>query len=86
MTDAARSVDKLAEAVCSFSGDTQVLMADGTREPIAEIEVGDEVLLAYDPETGDRGARRVTRLWVYKDEMLKLEIDGADVVTTVDHP
>ena len=38
-------------AACSFSADTEVLMADGTTKPISEIEVGDWVL-AEDPETG----------------------------------
>ncbi|MFE9404726.1 RHS repeat-associated core domain-containing protein [Streptomyces sp. NPDC006530] len=43
----------------SFTADTQVLMADGTRKPIQGINVGDTVI-ATDPETGDSGARAVT--------------------------
>lgn len=71
--------------LCSFSGETEVLMADGTTKPISEIEVGDEVL-AVDPETGERGAREVTHLWVHHDTIIDLEIDGHDVATTEDHP
>lgn len=71
---------------CSFSGDTEVLMADGTTKPISKVEVGDEVR-ATDPETGEDGARKVTRLWVHQDELLTLQLeDGAHVTTTEDHP
>lgn len=45
----------------SFTGDTPVLMADGTRKPIKDVEVGDTIL-ATDPETGDTGPRKVTAL------------------------
>ncbi|MEU9631562.1 RHS repeat-associated core domain-containing protein [Streptomyces luteogriseus] len=45
----------------SFTGDTPVLMADGTRKPIKDVRVGDNVL-ATDPETGETGPRKVTTL------------------------
>ncbi|MEE1797665.1 polymorphic toxin-type HINT domain-containing protein [Streptomyces sp. JV176] len=45
----------------SFTGDTPVLMADGTRKPIKDVKVGDKVE-ATDPETGESGPRRVTAL------------------------
>ncbi|MER7901149.1 RHS repeat-associated core domain-containing protein [Streptomyces sp. NPDC096046] len=45
----------------SFTGDTPVLMADGTRKPIKDVQVGDTVL-ATDPETGESGPRKVTAL------------------------
>jgi len=70
---------------CSFSGDTGVLMADGSTSPIAEIEIGDWVLAA-DPETGERGLRQVTALWVHADQLVDLVIDGEAVTTTEDHP
>jgi len=70
---------------CSFSGETEVLMADGTTKPISEIEIGDFVL-AEDPETGERGARQVTQLWVHEDSLVDLEINGHDIATTEDHP
>ncbi|WP_455712983.1 RHS repeat-associated core domain-containing protein [Streptomyces phaeochromogenes] len=45
----------------SFTGHTTVLMADGTRKPIKDVRIGEEVL-ATDPETGETGAREVTAL------------------------
>ncbi|WP_329392110.1 RHS repeat-associated core domain-containing protein [Streptomyces sp. NBC_01716] len=45
----------------SFTADTPVLLADGTRKPIKDIQIGDEVL-ATDPETGESGPRPVTAL------------------------
>ncbi|MFJ9032886.1 RHS repeat-associated core domain-containing protein [Streptomyces sp. NPDC102274] len=45
----------------SFTADTPVLLADGTRKPIKDIQVGDQVL-ATDPETGESGPRPVTAL------------------------
>ncbi|MCL7377079.1 RHS repeat-associated core domain-containing protein [Streptomyces sp. 35G-GA-8] len=64
MLGAAGSGGKLAGRVgCknSFTGDTPVLMADGTRKPIRDVRVGDKVL-ATDPETGESGPREVTAL------------------------
>ncbi len=72
-------------AVCSFSAETRVLMADDTTKPISEVLVGDAVL-AYDPETGERGPRKVTHLWVHHDTLLDLEVDESSVTTTEDHP
>ncbi|WP_405851451.1 polymorphic toxin-type HINT domain-containing protein [Streptomyces sp. NBC_01369] len=45
----------------SFTADTPVLMADGTRKPIKDIKTGDKVL-ATDPQTGETGPRTVTAL------------------------
>ncbi|MEV0622293.1 DNRLRE domain-containing protein [Nonomuraea sp. NPDC050404] len=45
----------------SFAPGTQVLMADGTRKPIEEVELGDKVL-ATDPETGETVAKPVVAL------------------------
>ncbi|NYI07409.1 RHS repeat-associated protein [Allostreptomyces psammosilenae] len=47
----------------SFTPDTPVLMADGTRKAIADVEVGDRVL-ATDPATGRTEAETVTDLIV----------------------
>ncbi|MET0493764.1 MAG: SpvB/TcaC N-terminal domain-containing protein [Actinoplanes sp.] len=55
-TAASRGSDCLTN---SFTGGTLVLMADGSRKPIEQIEVGDEVL-ATDPETGKTVRKRVT--------------------------
>ncbi|MFJ2099371.1 polymorphic toxin-type HINT domain-containing protein [Streptomyces anulatus] len=45
---------------CFLAG-TAVLMANGGTKEIQDIELGDEVLAA-DPETGEKGPRKVTRL------------------------
>ncbi|MEU1605206.1 Hint domain-containing protein [Micromonospora matsumotoense] len=60
-------------------------MVDGTAKPISEVEAGDEVL-AYDPTTGEGGPRKVTRVWIHKDEVVALEVKGERIVTTEDHP
>ncbi|MCP2331280.1 polymorphic toxin-type HINT domain-containing protein [Actinoalloteichus caeruleus] len=44
--------------VNSFVPGTLVLLADGTRKPIEDIQLGDEVL-ASDPDTGEIGPQRV---------------------------
>jgi hypothetical protein len=43
----------------SFVPETRVLMGDGTTKPISQVEVGDKVV-AFDPESGERGIRTVT--------------------------
>jgi RHS repeat-associated protein len=91
LTDAVHDVAKHfpenspAGAFCSFSGDTQVVLANGTTKPISEMAIGDEVL-PEDPETGERGPREVTHLWVHRDTLIDLTIDGAQLATTEDHP
>ncbi|MEU9348392.1 RHS repeat-associated core domain-containing protein [Streptomyces sp. NPDC048278] len=45
----------------SFTGDTPVLMADGTHKPIRDLGIGDRVI-ATDPATGESGPRTVTAL------------------------
>jgi len=60
-------------------------MGDGSTKPLSDVEVGDEVL-ATDPETGERGARLVTGVWVHDDTVIDLEVDGQIVTTTEDHP
>lgn len=59
-------------------------MADGTKKPIEDIEVGDKVV-ATDPETGERVTRKVSHVWVHDDEVLDLVVDGEVVTTTEDH-
>lgn len=61
-------------------------MADGTTKPISEVEFGDMVL-AEDPDTGERDARDVTKLCIHQDQVTDLELeDGSRVPTTEDHP
>ncbi|MGC4857056.1 polymorphic toxin-type HINT domain-containing protein [Micromonospora sp. DT4] len=77
---------RIAARACSFEGATLVLMADGSRKQISEIEVGDQVI-ASDPETGEQEARKVTRVFVHQDTVIDLALDnGASVGTTEDHP
>jgi len=76
---------RAANIACSFSGDTKVLMADGTTKPIENIEVGDKVA-ATDPETGEEGHRKVTHLWIHDDQLVNLTVASGDLTTTEDHP
>lgn len=75
---------------CFLAG-TDVLMADGSTKDIEDIEVGDQVL-ATDPETGETGAREVTRLIVTEDDKHFNELsiateDGIEKLTaTHEHP
>ncbi|MDG4828511.1 polymorphic toxin-type HINT domain-containing protein [Solwaraspora sp. WMMD1047] len=81
----ARRLAGLSRA-CSFSADTPVLMADGSTKPIGELAVGD-VVLAADPETGERGPRQITHVWVHQDDLVNLDLaNGSSVTTTEDHP
>ena len=70
----------------SFAGKTLVLMADGTRKPIAKIKVGDRVM-ATDPATGVTAPEVVTHVWVHTDDLTNLDLANGDVLTTTeDHP
>ncbi|MER7107849.1 polymorphic toxin-type HINT domain-containing protein [Streptomyces sp. NPDC000229] len=79
----------------SFVPGTEVVMADGTRKPIEDVEVGDMVL-ATDPTTGEASAQEVTDLIEGKGEKrlvrLTIDLDGekgnaTDTLTaTVGHP
>lgn len=80
-------VNELVEAAggaCSFAATTRVLMADGSRRPIASVRVGD-LVYATDPETGESGARQVIATLPHIDELLTLNLSSGDVVTTEDH-
>ncbi|MCG5215519.1 hypothetical protein MBA17_19835 [Streptosporangium sp. KLBMP 9127] len=79
----------------SFVPGTLVLMADGTRKPIEEVEVGDEVL-ATDPDTGETKPRPVIDLiaGVGTKTLVQITVDtdGLDgdatgvVIATDEHP
>ena len=79
--------DEAADAAraCSFTGDTLVLMADGSTKPIAEMEVGDEVR-ATDPDTGETAGKTVQKVFRHEDSVIGLDVDGRVVMTTEDHP
>ncbi|MFT7841256.1 polymorphic toxin-type HINT domain-containing protein [Saccharothrix sp. BKS2] len=66
----------------SFVAATLVLMADGSTQPISEVEIGDEVK-ATDPETGETTDREVVATIVHDDEgdMTRLTVTGEDGAT-----
>ncbi|MFC4627394.1 RHS repeat-associated core domain-containing protein [Promicromonospora alba] len=81
---------RLVGSGCSFAGSTGVLMADGTVKAIDQIEPGDEVL-ATDPQTGKKVAKRVEATHGHDDVMLTLvlttsEGEWREIRTTEDHP
>ncbi|MEU9699760.1 HNH/endonuclease VII fold putative polymorphic toxin [Streptomyces sp. NPDC047981] len=55
-----KGTTKAGDCNCFLAG-TDVLMADGTTKDIEDVKLGDEVL-ATDPETGEEGPRKVSRL------------------------
>ncbi|MGW4162244.1 polymorphic toxin-type HINT domain-containing protein [Streptomyces sp. NPDC004788] len=75
---------------CFLAG-TDVKMADGTTKDIDKINVGDMVL-ATDPQTGETGARRVSRLIITEDDKRFNELTiatptGPEKLTaTYEHP
>jgi RHS repeat-associated protein len=77
----------------SFTGDTKVLMADGTQKSISAVVVGDMVL-ATDPTTGETSARAVTELITGNGskDLVELTIDtngdgkGQVITATDKHP
>ncbi|WP_371577488.1 polymorphic toxin-type HINT domain-containing protein [Streptomyces sp. NBC_01314] len=82
---------KAGDCTQCFLAGTDVLMADGTTKDIEDIELGDKVQAA-DPETGETGAREVTRLIVTEDDKHFNELsiateDGIEQLTaTYEHP
>ncbi|MFE8973758.1 DUF5615 family PIN-like protein [Streptomyces cyaneofuscatus] len=82
---------KLLSSCKCFLAGVEVLMADGSTKAIEDVEVGDEVL-ATDPETGEAGPRKVTRLIRTEDDkhFNTLSIateDGIEELTaTHEHP
>jgi RHS repeat-associated protein len=79
------NIDDVFKGVCSFSGETEVLMGDGTAKPISEVEIGDQVR-SYDPATGTETNETVTAVWVHDDTFVVLETEAGAVTTTDDHP
>ncbi|MEV6379839.1 polymorphic toxin-type HINT domain-containing protein [Streptomyces sp. NPDC051773] len=85
-----RVTKSLRGCKCFLAG-TDVLMADGATKDIEDIRLGDEVM-ATDPETGESGPRKVTRLIVTEDDKHFNELsiateDGIEKLTaTHEHP
>lgn len=86
-----KAIARLKDCNKCFLAGTDVKMADGGTKNIEDIKVGDEVL-ATDPETGETGPRKVTRLIVTDSDkhFNKLTIntpDGPEHLTaTNEHP
>jgi hypothetical protein len=79
-----------AARVCanSFTGDTLVLMADGTKKPIKGVKLGDKVM-ATDPETGEQGPRTVIDLIRHGGAHTMVAVrltDGTTIDATDGHP
>ncbi|XVU27708.1 polymorphic toxin-type HINT domain-containing protein [Actinoplanes sp. CA-054009] len=72
----------------SFTGDTRVLLANGTSQAIATLEPGDTVA-ATDPETGETGPRQVARTirTDHDKHFVDVTVDGEEKLTTTEtHP
>lgn len=80
------AINSARRLFCSFTGDTRILMADGTTKQIRDIELGDRVL-ATDPETGKTAPQAVTARWTHEDAVIDLNLgNGSSLTTTTDHP
>jgi hypothetical protein len=72
----------------SFDDDTTVLLADGSRIPISEVEIGD-LVWSQDPETGEQGPRVVVDLIRHGGWHTMVEVsleDGTVIDATDRHP
>jgi hypothetical protein len=75
----------------SFTAGTPVLLADGSRKPIDEVQVGDQVL-ATDPVTGRTEAKPVVGLIVGegRKNLVEITVDTGDpagtIIATDGHP
>ena len=81
----ASTAGRTASKMCSFSGRTKVVMADGSKKAIGKVAVGDEVQ-ARDPETGERTGKAVLEPFVHTDTLVKLKVGNESLTTTADHP
>ena len=79
-------VEAAAADGCFVAG-TDVLLPDGSRKPIEDVETDDEVL-AYNHETNQTEKRRVVRTYVHEDKPTYDVVveDGEKVTATSEHP
>lgn len=70
----------------SFPGDTQVVLADGSRKDIRDVRFGDR-LLATDPDTGSTRGEPVTRTFSHPSaDLLDITLaSGGDLTSTSGH-
>jgi hypothetical protein len=81
----AATASRTASKMCSFSGRTKVVMADGSRKAISKVAVGDKAE-ARDPQTGERTGKAVLALFVHTDRLVELRVGDETITTTADHP
>ncbi len=87
-TVAGRAGTAAEQCLNSFTADTPVTMADGTKKPIKDVKVGDRVL-ATDPETGETNAEPVVQLIRHSGQHAMVLIslaDGSVLDSTDGHP
>jgi hypothetical protein len=88
---AARALGAIGRScrVNSFTPETEVVMADGTTERIADVDIGD-LVLARDEQSGETSPRRVDDVIVGQGlkQLVELTFDGDDeaVTATAGHP
>ena len=76
---------KITKVPSCFVAGTLIETEDG-HIPIEQIEVGD-LVWAEDPETGEKGLRRVVQTFVNEtDELVHVFAGGEKIVTTPEHP
>jgi hypothetical protein len=96
LKDTSKLSDSVDAASClgaanSFTGDTQVRMADGSTKPISEVKAGDSVL-ATDPTTGRTSGEQVTNVITGSGQKNLVEVNvdtgtGTEKVTATEgHP
>jgi RHS repeat-associated protein len=87
----AKNSIKAASKVCSFEGDTLVLMSDGSSKPIRDVQPGDKVANS-EPESEDTEAHEVVEVHVtdadkdYVDLTVATPDGLKTITTTANHP
>ena len=73
-------------SACSFTGDTPVLLGDGSTVSISTIGAGQSVT-ATDPGTGTSSVESVTSVWPHVDRIWDVGLsDGTVIESTANHP
>ena len=79
-----KSLRSLSRSACFIAG-TLVLTEEG-KKPIEEIDIGDYVY-AENPETGERGIKKVVQTFVNESSTLvHLKVHDETITTTFEHP
>jgi RHS repeat-associated protein len=87
----AQGAKNMVRRGCSFTADTKIQLADGSRKPIKDVKIGDTVL-STDPATGKTTPRKVVAVYVNRDQALTdLTVKAANgavstIRTSQNHP